>query len=190
MYDTPHVVAICGSLRETSRTRTALSVALDAAADAGATTELLDLRDYDLPPYGTAGRDGGDAPELLAAFDEADSIILGTPIYHGSYSSPLKTALDYSGRDEFRDKTVGLVAIAGGRFPSKGLEHLRNVSRHINAWVLPTEVAIPNAGDVIANGSINDDDVAERVERLGRDTVRYAGIDRLPDLVANQQHQE
>jgi len=28
-------------------------------------------------------------------------------MYHGSYSSTLKTALDYCGFEEFEDKTVG-----------------------------------------------------------------------------------
>ena len=186
MLEDAHVVAICGSLREESRTRTTLLVALEAAAETGATTELIDLRDYDLPQYGLEGKDGGDSPALRAAVDAADAIILGTPIYHGSYSSPLKAALDYCGRDEFRGKTVGLIAVAGGRFPTKGLEHLRNVCRHINAWVLPTEVAVPKAKHAIADGGIRDSETDERVRRLGREVVKYAGIERLPDLIDQQ----
>lgn len=182
MNERKHVVALCGSLRDGSRTRVALLEALGAAQQAGATTELVDLREYDLPMYGTRGKDAGDAPELRQRLDAADSILLGTPIYHGSYSSPLKTALDYSGRDEFAGKTVGLLAIAGGRFPTKGLEHLRNVSRHINAWVLPTEVAIPNSKSTIQSGEIVDERLAERVEELGTKLVLYADIERLPEL--------
>lgn len=182
MSDGPHVAALCGSLSDDSRTRVALERALVGASDAGASTEMIDLREYHLPQYGLDGKNAGDAPELRAALDGADAILLGTPIYHGSYASPLKAALDYSGRDEFRDKTVGLVAVAGGRFPSKGLEHLRNVSRHINAWVLPTEVGIPNGGDAIDGGEVVDEAVADRLERLGGDAARFAGIDELPEL--------
>ena len=172
-------------MRDESLTRTALQEALLAASNAGASTEFVDLREYDLPAYGSVneGRDAGDAPALRKVVDEADGIILGTPIYHGSYSSPMKAALDYCGRDEFRDKTVGLVATAGGRFPTKGLEHLRNVARHINAWVLPTEVAIPNASDAIVDGEIVDPDVKDRLHRLGRDIVIYSNIARLPELL-------
>lgn len=185
MDEQRHIVAICGSMRDQSVTRTALQEALNAASEAGASTTLVDLREYDLPAYGSVkeGRDAGDAPALRKAVDAADGIILGTPIYHGSYSSPLKAALDYCGRDEFRDKTVGLVATAGGRFPTKGLEHLRNVARHINAWVLPTEVAIPNASDAISDGEVHDPEVKERLHRLGRDIVLYSNIARLPELL-------
>ena len=32
----------------------------------------------------------------------AVAVVLGTPMYHGSYASALKTALDYCGFDEFK----------------------------------------------------------------------------------------
>ncbi|MFW6448274.1 MAG: NADPH-dependent FMN reductase [Halobacteriota archaeon] len=179
------VIAVCGSLRDDSRTRIALEVALDEAEATGAAVHLLDLRTYDLPPYGRVTPTGraGDVPALRETIDEADAIILGTPIYHGSYASPLKTALDYCKRDHIRGSTVGLLATAGGRFPTKGLEHLRNVSRHLNAWVLPTEVAIPNASDVIGDEGITDPTYERRVRELGRDVARYAHVDRLPEVL-------
>lgn len=184
MNDDTHVIAICGSLRDESTTRVALNEALDEAARHGASTELVDLREYHLPAYGRAeaGRDAGDAPELRRVADEADGILVGTPIYHGSYSSPLKSALDYCGRDEFAGKTVGMIAVAGGRFPTKGLEHLRNVCRHINAWVLPREVGIPNASEKIDAEAITDETIAERVRKLGEEVVLYANIEELPEL--------
>lgn len=45
------VVGLGGSLRETSRSRAALELALDGAAAAGAQVELLDLRQLSLPMY-------------------------------------------------------------------------------------------------------------------------------------------
>jgi len=91
----PHVIAIPGSLRDESYTRKALLIALAAAEDAGATTDLVDLRDLDLPVVDADEDDPADAQELTRRVREADTILLGTPVYHGSYSSPLKTALDY-----------------------------------------------------------------------------------------------
>ena len=43
-----HITAICGSLRDTSYTRMALNIALKGAAEMGATTHLIDLRQYEL----------------------------------------------------------------------------------------------------------------------------------------------
>lgn len=184
MKEEKQIIAICGSLRDGSKTRIALNEALEEAQRHGASTELVDLREYYLPAYGwdDAVNDAGDAPELRQVIDDADGIILGTPIYHGSYSSVLKSALDYSGRDEFAGKTVGMIAVAGGQFPTKGLEHLRNVCRHINAWVLPLEVGIPNSSSTVGEEQITDDAIAQRVRELGKQVVLYANIDELPEL--------
>ena len=177
-----HVAAICGSLREGSHTRVALEVALEAAAGEGATTDLIDLRHLTLPVYDGDDDLAGDADELTNRVDRADAIILGTPMYHGSYSSPLKTALDYCGFDEFEDKTVGLLAVAGGRFPVPALDHLRSVCRSLNAWVLPHEATVPRASGAIdvSAGTFVDDDLERRVRVLGSRSVQYANIEPNP----------
>ena len=172
-----HVVAICGSRRDESYTRYALRHALDSAEAVGATTELVDLREFDLPPLDADLDEAGDSERLLAAVRGADSVVLGTPVYHGSYSGVLKNALDYCGFDEFEQKTVGLLAVAGGSFPVTALEHLRSVCRALNCWVLPHQVAVPNAYRRFSEGELTDEDVAERVSVLGRRLVQYAGIE-------------
>jgi NADPH-dependent FMN reductase len=45
------IVGLGGSVAQISRSRAALQVALEGAASAGATTELLDLRELELPMY-------------------------------------------------------------------------------------------------------------------------------------------
>ncbi|TYL38859.1 FMN reductase [Natronococcus pandeyae] len=178
-----HVVALCGSLREESYTRIALEHVLDAAEAAGASTELLDLREFELPVF-DADRDredAGDAAMIAERIREADSIVLASPVYHGSYSSPLKTALDYSGFDEFADKTVGLLAVSGGAFPVPALEHMRSVCRALNAWVLPHEAAVPRSSAAFEDGSFVDSKLEERVATLGRRVVQYARIEPEPD---------
>ncbi len=178
-----HVLALCGSLRDESATRVALSVALEEAASAGASTELLDLREFDLPPL-DADRDAeeqGDGRRLLAAVDDADALLLGTPVYHGSYSGVLKNALDYCGFDEFEGKTVGLLGVAGGSFPVTALDHLRSVCRALNCWVLPHQAAVPQAYKHVVHdesgGRLTDETLDERVRVLGRRVVEYATIE-------------
>jgi len=184
----PHVVGIVGSLRDGSYTDIAVERALDAAADAGGTTELLDLREYDLPVFDADDREAGDAPEVRHRIREADSILLGTPVYHGSYSAPLKNALDYCGFDEFENKTVGLLAVAGGGFPITALEHLRSVCRALDCWVIPHQAAVPRARDVVENGSITDEGIDERVARLGEEAVQYANIEPDPPCLESTEN--
>lgn len=174
------VVALCGSLRDESKTRVALTEALDAAREAGAATELIDLRTVDLPAYDPDDPTPAAAERLKDTVDAADAILLGTPNYHGSYTGTLKTALDYLGRDEFAGKTVGLLEVAGGSHPGAPLVHLRGVCRTLNAWTLPREVAIPNASSSVGAGGITDEDVASRVRDLGSDLVAYAGVEEYP----------
>ena len=45
------IVGLGGSTARISRSRAALRAALDGAASAGAETELLDIRELDLPMY-------------------------------------------------------------------------------------------------------------------------------------------
>ncbi|MFC6835274.1 NADPH-dependent FMN reductase [Halomarina ordinaria] len=182
MNDT-HVVAICGSLRDASFTRIALDHALSVAADLGASTDHVDLRDLDLPVFDPDDRDAGDADELRERVTAADSVILGSPVYHGSYTGALKNALDYCGFDHFEHTTVGLLAVGGGAFPVTTLEHLRSVCRALNAWVIPHQAAIPSARSQFDGDAFLDEKIEERVGTLGRRLVEYAHIEPDPNTV-------
>ncbi|MFB6219480.1 MAG: NADPH-dependent FMN reductase [Halobacteriaceae archaeon] len=181
MSDDVLVVGVCGSLADDSYTRTALRYALGAARDAGAETELVDLREYALPLYDPDNSSAGDAPELMALLRDADGVVLGTPNYHGTFSSPLKTVLDYAGSDEFEGTYVGLLTVAGGSFPREALSHLRLSCLKVDATVLNHQAAIPNVygqfeADPDAPGGrrFADADLRERVEAVGERVARAA----------------
>ncbi|MDZ5810005.1 NAD(P)H-dependent oxidoreductase [Halorubrum sp. AD140] len=188
MSDPPHVVGIAGSLRDRSYTRLGVDRALDGVRRAGGTAELLDLREFDLPTFDADRDEAGDAAAFKRRVREADAVLLGTPMYHGSYSSTLKTALDYCGFEEFEDKTVGLLAVAGGGFPVTALEHLRSVCRALNAWVIPHQVAVPRAHAQFDDGDLVDGDLDGRTLTLGRRAVQYADIEPDPDSFEGEQN--
>lgn len=106
---------------------------LDAARAAGATAELIDLRTLDLPAFDPDTNETGDAPELTRRVCGADAVVLGTPMYHGSYASPLKTARTTVDRTSSRGTTVGLLVVAAGGFPTSALERLQSVARALGA---------------------------------------------------------
>ena len=179
-----HVTAVVGSLRAESYTRQSCRRALSAAESyQGVETDLLDLRKLDLPVFDADDRAAGDAADLRERVRSADSVVLGSPVYHGSYSSALKNALDYCGFDEFEETTVGLLCVAGGAFPTTTLDHLRSVARALNAWVLPHQVAVPRARNAFVDGEPVEDDLAERIDTLGRRLVEYANIEPDPRTV-------
>jgi len=185
----PHVVALVGSLREESYTRRATKRALEGADAAGGTTEMLDLREYELPPLNTDRSDQGDSQQVVDRVGNADAIILSSPMYHGSYSGALKNAIDYCGFDEFEDKTVGLLAVSGGSFPITTLEHLRSVCRALNSWVLPHQAAIPNVHSAFDADEFVDESTEKRVDTLGRRVVQYATIEPEPATFESDQNE-
>jgi len=183
MSSTPTILAVSGSLRDESYTRTALGYVLEAAADAGADTRLLDLREYDLPLYDPDVDDQGDGAEVKRLTREADALALGTPVYHGSYSATLKNYHDYCGWDEYEDTTVGLLATAGGGSYGSTLDHLRITVRGVHGWVLPHQVGIRKASkrfehepDAIDQRAFIDEKLEERTRKLGRMLTEYAFI--------------
>ena len=184
----PHVVALCGSRRGGSYTRRALQEALSGVEVAGGTAELLDLAELHLPPLNPDIDGSGDSDVVRRTIREADAVILGTPMYHGSYSGVLKNALDYCGFDEFEGTTVGLLVVSGGPFPTPALTHLRDVCRSLNAWVLPHQAAIPQVQTIFDENGFTDENLRERVRTLGTRAVEYATIE--PNQVRAVQHQE
>lgn len=172
------VVGICGSLREGSYTRMALVVALRGAAEAGAQTQLIDLRDYKLPFCDGGDADFPDVNKLRQEVREAQGVILSTPEYHGGYSGVLKNALDLMGFDEFEGKMVGLVGISGGSLGGAGaLNALRSVGRAVHAWVVPEQTAVPHADEVFDDpGNCSDARTEKRLKEVGRQVAKFAGL--------------
>ena len=180
MTTRPLVVAICGSLRDRSYTRLALEHALESAEAAGGKPCLIDLREWDLPLFDPDDRDRGDAQAFRSTVADADALLLGTPVYHGMVSSALKNAFDYVGKDEVAGTTVGLLATAGGGSYAPTLEHLRTGIRTVHGWALPHEVGIRGASNAFDDdGEFLDEDLADRVDRLGRLAAEHATSQRL-----------
>ncbi|HTM50609.1 MAG TPA: NADPH-dependent FMN reductase [Bryobacteraceae bacterium] len=175
-----HIAGICGSLRAGSYTRRAVECALAGAAEAGADTNLIDLRNYQL--IFRNGKDETGYPEdvfrLRKDVGQADGVIVGTPEYHGSFSGVIKNALDLMGFEEFEGKMIGLVGVSGGRMGAfDAMNSLRNIGRALHAWVIPEQASVPEAWKVFADdGSITDPQLEERLKQVGRQVARFARL--------------
>jgi NAD(P)H-dependent FMN reductase len=175
--DPVRVVGICGSLRQGSYTRMALSIALEGAQELGAETQILDLKAYDL-----VFNDGRDTPypdgvlRLRADVGRAQGIIIGTPEYHSGMSGVLKNAIDLMGFKEFGGKMLGLVGVSGGSMgAANALNSLRTVGRSLHAWVIPQQVTVPEAWKVFSeDGQIQQEAYRKRLMDVGRQVARFA----------------
>lgn len=173
------IAALCGSLRAVSYTRMALEVALRGAAQLGAETALIDLRDYQLP-FCDGRKDQSGYPEdlfrLRRELQAAHGLILGTPVYHGSLSGVLKNAMDLMGFREFEGRMIGLVGVAGGRAgAAPALDSLRSIGRALHAWVIPDQVSIPEASASFdRDGQPRSAELERRLLELGQQVARFA----------------
>jgi NAD(P)H-dependent FMN reductase len=173
------IAGICGSIRKGSYTRLALALALRGAEEAGAQTELIDLRDYRVI-FCDGKEDESLYPKdvfrLREAVRRAQGIILATPEYHGGYSGVLKNALDLMGFEEFEGKMLGLVGVSGGRLGAFGAMHsLRDVGRALHAWVIPEQASVPQAWQVFdEQGHCKDAETERRLTEVGRQVMRFA----------------
>jgi FMN reductase len=82
------IVGLGGSLRASSHSRAALAVALDGAARAGATVEMLDLRRLGLPMFNPEQEASAPAAvrTMIETCYEADGLLWSSPMYNGSVS--------------------------------------------------------------------------------------------------------
>ena len=173
------VVGICGSLRPSSYSRSALRVALEGAQEVGAVTKLIDLREYELILC-DGKEDESNYPDdvfrLRKEVQSADGLIIATPEYHGSFSGVLKNALDLMGFDEIEGKMIGLVGVSGGSLGAlNALNGLRVVGRALHAWVIPEQASIPEAWKMFDKaGNLKDAGVRARVTEVGRQVARFA----------------
>ncbi len=173
------VVGICGSLNKNSNTRKALETALLGAQETGAETEVVDLNNYDLP-FCDGSKDIGerfpDVKRLSDLMKSSQGLILATPEYHGSFSGVLKNAMDLMGFDEFEGKMIGLIGVSGGSIGGLyALNSLRLIGRALHAWVVPEQVAIPEAWKAFdSDGKPKDEHLAKRLTSVGKTVARFA----------------
>lgn len=180
-----HVLGLGGTLRDPSTSLSALRVALEAAAQAGATTELLSLRELDLPMYDPDAKlddYGSNVRRYVEALRRADAMIWSTAAYHGTLAGVTKNAIDFFQllSDEqppfLHDRVVGLIATAGGDLAAtNAIGALVHSVHSLRGTVAPLLVAIPNASKAFEGRQrLVDDKWRGRLEQLGRLVVLNA----------------
>jgi FMN reductase len=174
------VLAVVGSLNPTSATRSVIRHVAERLRADGCSVDVLDFEKEPLALYNPdTSHDAPGFDPLQARVERADVYVLGTPDYHGSFSSAMKNFLDHFWR-EFAGKLF--VTIVASH--EKGLtvtDQLRTVARQCYAWSLPYGVSFADEEDV-KDGRVSSDALKNRLEMFVRD-VRVYGA-----LLARQRH--
>jgi NAD(P)H-dependent FMN reductase len=169
-----NVLAVVGSLQRGSVTRVVIRHVAEQFRAANCSVDLVDFLDEPLALYNPDTAHG--QPEfaaLQARVDRADVIVLGTPDYHGSISSPMKNFLDH-----FWHEFAGKLFVSIVASHEKGLtatDQLRTIARQCYAWTLPYGVSCTENSDV-KDGRIASNALNQRLEMLVRDARIYGEL--------------
>jgi chromate reductase, NAD(P)H dehydrogenase (quinone) len=163
------ILAVSGSMRESSYNTSLLRAALEAAPD-GVELELweglaeLPIYDEDLE---------ADVPESVRRLREdwaaADAILFSTPEYNGSVPGGLKNAIDWASRPKLegvlRGKPVAVVGASTGQFGALWAQQdLKRILGIAGARVVGTEIPVARAHERFdPQGRLLDGEVFEQL---------------------------
>jgi chromate reductase len=182
------ILAVSGSLRESSFNTGLLRAAIEAAPD-GVELELWDGIG-DLPLYDEDLE--ADVPESVHRLREdwtaADAILFATPEYNGSVPGGLKNAVDWASRPRLegvlRNKTVAVVGASTGQFGALWAQQdLKRILGVAGARVVGTEIPVARAHERFdREGRLLDGEIFEQL-RLHLTTLASEAAP-VPDRVA------
>lgn len=177
------VLVFAGSMRAASLNKRLAKVAAGALARAGAEVDLADFREFEVPLYDgdleTASGVPAGAQALASRLQRAGSLCLVTPEYNHSIPGTVKNAIDWLSR--IRPSPLANVpalvmsaspGLAGG---SRAAWAVKVPLELLGMLVYPGIFTLAQANQRFGpDGGLKDDDLAERLEKLCEDFVRYA----------------
>lgn len=139
-----HIVGFAGSSSVPSRTRSLVETIATSAADrTGARTTIFDL--VDIHPSLGATLDPRHAPpdlvDLIETITNADALVVGSPVYKGTYTGLFKHLFDLIDPTALKDKPIVLTATGGSERHALVVDHgLRPLFAFFSADILSTGI--------------------------------------------------
>lgn len=133
---------------------------------------FVDLKDYELVFCDARDPDDyeGDTREIIKVIQEADAVVVGTPIYRGSIPGSLKNVFDIIPNDSLRGKVIGFIATGGTYHHYLAIEHqLKPLAGYFKAHVVPGNVYAHN--EHFHNKQLTDGTIKDRLKELADSLV-------------------
>jgi FMN reductase len=180
----PLVIGIGGSPRAGSTGELALLLALQAAEESGARTQVFNGAFLaSLPIYAPENTERTEEQiQLVEVVRSADGLILASPGYHGGISGSMKNALDlledlHGDRRAYLDgRAVGCIITAGGwQTVGIALTALRSIVHALRGWPTPLGAGINTSDNVFdPSGRCTDQSASLQLTTVGRQVVEFA----------------
>jgi len=170
----PKVLIVCGSLRRASLTRVLTDIAYDHARKI-ADAEYLDLAKANVEWFRGWEEDYGlSTRAAVAKLTRADVLVLGSPVYDGLLSSPLKNLFEHVEYKSLEGKVAGFIIKSGRTISSLQVQgQLVALMSYFRIVSNPRAVyAFDDHFD--AKGRLKDREIKSRVERLVEETIEMS----------------
>ena len=137
------IIGFCGSSWRPARSRALVeAVGADLRERYAITIDILDLVDAG-PGLAAFSRDGlsGSARGVIEAIESADGLVIGCPVFQGSYPGLFKHVFDLMEPGALKNRPVLLTALGGGLRHSLVVEHqLRPLFGFFEACTVSTAI--------------------------------------------------
>lgn len=165
------ILVISSSLHPDSRSRILAKASMDQLAAIGEDAELFDLAEHPLPLCdGATAYSDPAVQKLTSLVEQADAILLASPVYNYDVNAVAKNAVELTGR-AWTGKLVGMMLAAGGQSSYMSAMGIANsLMLDFRCLVVPRFIYV--TGDAFEGSRVADDDVQRRIEELVGETVR------------------
>jgi len=159
------IVGIAGNIKRPSKTRVLVETVLDRIeATYGTKGSLFDL--LDAPELAAAWDFSGikgRLADVLRSIQNADVLVVGSPVYKGSYTGLFKHLFDLVGQDKLAGKPVILTATGGNDRHALVVEHqFRPLFGFFDAQSMGTAVYVNDAN--FTDGRLTEPAALKRIE--------------------------
>ncbi len=171
------LLGISGGL--SSKTLIAVEKTLEYAKhyDSSIDVEAVSISEYDIQfcDARDPAKYEGDSKLIIDKVIEADALLMGTPMYRGTYTGLLKNMFDLIPNDALAGKPVGMIATGGSDHHYLALEHeMKPLLGFFYAHVIPGHVYANNSH--YSNRDLVDEGILDQLDQLGRAIVNFARI--------------
>ena len=131
---------------------------------------IIDLKDYVLPFCdGDKCYNDPSVKELKSYIENADSIIIASPIYNYNFNSVAKNLIELTGRS-WSDKLVGFINSAGGKSSYMSSMYFANILMlDFRCLIIPRFVYADKTN--FDNQSKMDHEIIERIQKLVQSSI-------------------
>jgi NAD(P)H-dependent FMN reductase len=171
------LLGLCGSPTKRSKTLLAVEKAIEYAKrwDPTIVTEIINIRDMDV--QFCDGRDPslyeGNTKKLIDKLVDSDALIIGTPIYRGSYTGLLKNVFDIIPNNALFGKCVGIIATGASDHHYLATEHeIKPLLAYFHVHVVPGCVYANN--DHYSDQALVDEGILIRLNDLAQSVIELS----------------